>query len=97
MEKLLPSSEAQLILGALAGATNFVKMLAHGECTHTDGIRKEKLGEPSVLGATSDSLRKSVHNFMSSFWVFFRQAAAKQMAEDHRDEVRALLLDLLFS
>jgi hypothetical protein len=34
---------------------------------------------------------------MSSFWVFFRQAAAKQMAEDHRDEVRALLLDLLFS
>jgi hypothetical protein len=50
-----------------------------------------------MLGATSDSLQKSVHNFMSSFWVFFGQAAAKQMAEDHRVEVHTLVLELLFS
>jgi hypothetical protein len=81
----------------LVGATNFAKMLAHGGCTHIDGIQKEKIGEPSMLGATSDSLQKSVHNFMSSFWVFFGQAAAKQMAEDHRVEVHTLVLELLFS
>jgi hypothetical protein len=74
--------------GALAGATNFANMLAHGGCTHTKGIQKEILGEPSVLGSTSDSLLKSIHNFMSSFWVFFSQ----QWPSNWRIAVRRFVL-----
>jgi hypothetical protein len=55
--------------GALAGATNYVKMLARGACTHTEIIKKEKVSGPSDLGATSPTLRRSIRNFMSSFWV----------------------------
>lgn len=97
MEKLLAFVGGLVDFGALAGTTNFAKMLAHGRCSHTDGIRKEKTREPSVLGPTSDSLRKSIRNIMSSFWVFLGRATAKQMAEDRRAEVRALLCELLFS
>jgi hypothetical protein len=47
-----------------------------------------------MLGDTSDSLRKSVRNFMSTFWVFFGKAAARQMVEDRRAKVHALLYPL---
>jgi hypothetical protein len=96
VEKLPVFVGGAVDFGALAGTTNFTKMLACGGCIHTEVIQKEKLGEPSVLGATSDSLQKFVR-FMSSFWVFFSQAAAKQMAEDRCVEVHALLLELLLS
>jgi hypothetical protein len=97
VEKLPAFVGRTVDFGALAGATNFAKMLAHGGCAHTNGTRKEKLGEPSVLSATSDSLRKFVHNFMSSFWIFFGRATTKQMVEDHLAEVRTLVPELLFS
>jgi hypothetical protein len=67
VEKLSTFVGGAIDFGALAGATNFAKMLARGGCTHTDGIQEEKIGEPSVLGATSDSLWKSICNFMSLF------------------------------
>jgi hypothetical protein len=97
VEKLPAFVEGTVDFGSLASATNFTKMLACGGCTHTDGIRKEKIREPFVLGATSDTLWKSVRNFMSSFWVFFSRAAAKQMADYRHAEVHAFLLELLFS
>jgi hypothetical protein len=34
---------------------------------------------------------------MSSFWVFLNRAVAKQMVEDRRAEICALLLEFLFS
>jgi hypothetical protein len=50
-----------------------------------------------VLGDTSDSLQKSVRNFMSTFWVFFGRAVARQMAEHRRAEVRALVYPMAIS
>lgn len=67
MEKLSSFVRGAIDFGALAGATNFAKMLAHRGCTHNDGIQKEVLADPSVLGDTFDSTRKYVHNFMSTF------------------------------
>jgi hypothetical protein len=76
--------------GALAGGTNYVKMLARGGCIHTEIIKKEKLSGPFDLGETSPTLRRSIRNFMSSFWVDFGRAEARKMAEDRRAEVCAL-------
>lgn len=50
-----------------------------------------------MLGDTLDSLQKSVRNLMSTFWVFFERAEARQMAEDYRIEVHALLIPLAIS
>jgi hypothetical protein len=76
--------------GALAGTTNYAKMLARGGCTHIEIIKKENLSGPSDLGATSPTLRRSIRNFMSSFWVNFGRAEAWKMVEDRRAEVFAL-------
>jgi hypothetical protein len=76
--------------GALADATNYAKMLARGGCTHIEIIKKEKLSGSSDLGATSPTLRRSIRNFMSFFWVDFGRAKARKMAEDRRAEVFAL-------
>jgi hypothetical protein len=97
VEKLPSFVGGAIDFGALAGATIFAKMLAHGGYPHAEGIQKEKITKPSVLGDTSDLLRKSVHNFMSTIWVFFGRAAAKQMADDRRVEVHALLYPLAIS
>lgn len=50
-----------------------------------------------MLGDTLDSLQKSVRNLMSTFWVFFERAEARQMVEDYRIEVHALLIPLAIS
>jgi hypothetical protein len=68
--------------GALAGATNYVKMLAHRGCTHSESVQKEKFARPSDLGTTSLGLRKSIWNCMSSFWVDFGRVEAWRMADD---------------
>jgi hypothetical protein len=52
-----------------------------------EGIQEEKLEGPSDLGTTSHSLRRSVGNFMKSFWVDFGREAARTMAEERRAEV----------
>lgn len=53
--------------GALAGATNFAKMLVRGGYGHTEDVAKESLAGPSELGGTFDGLRKSMRNFMTTF------------------------------
>lgn len=78
--------------GALAGANNYAKMLARRGCTHTESVQKEKLVGPSDLGATSTGVRKSIRNFMNSFWVNFSRVEAQKMAEDRRVEVYSLLV-----
>lgn len=52
---------------ALAGATNYAKMLVRRGCGHIEGVKKEKLSGPSDLIVISPSLRKSIWNFVSSF------------------------------
>jgi hypothetical protein len=84
VEKLLAFVGGAADFGALAGATNYAKMLARGGCTHTEIIKKEKLSDSSSLGATSPTLRRSIRNFMSSFWVDFGRV------EDRRAEVCVL-------
>lgn len=59
---------------------------------HAEGVRKEKLGGLADHGESSPELRKSIHNFIGSFWVNFGRAKAKQMAEDRRAEVIAQTL-----
>jgi hypothetical protein len=56
VEKLSSFVGGAADFGALAVATNFSKMLAREGCPHAEGIQKEKLAEPSVLGDTLDSL-----------------------------------------
>jgi hypothetical protein len=97
VEKLPSFVGGTVDFGALAEATNFAKMLAHGGCPYAEGFKTEKLVELSVLGDTSDSLQKCICNFMSTFWVFFGRAAARQMAEDRCAEVHALLYPLALS
>jgi hypothetical protein len=65
VEKLPTFVEGAANFGALTGATNYAKMLARGDCTHTEIIKKEKLSGPSDLGATSPTLRRSIKNYMS--------------------------------
>lgn len=76
--------------GALAGATHFAKMLARVGCGHTEGMEKESLAGPLELGGTSDGLRRSVWNFMTSFWIPFGRVSARKMAEERHVEVRSL-------
>lgn len=60
-----------------------------------EGIQKEKISASSELGDASPESRKSIYNFVSSFWAGFRQAEAKNMAEACRAEVG--LFALIFS
>jgi hypothetical protein len=82
VEKLPAFVRGTADFGALAGATNYAKMLVRRGCTHTEFIKKEKLSGPSDLGVTSPTLRRSIRNFMSSFWVDFGRAEARKMVED---------------
>jgi cell division septum initiation protein DivIVA len=72
---------------ALASATNFGKMLMQKGCTHATEVGHESLADASSLGKASDALRKSVHNFIGSFWTLFGRASARQMAEEHHAKV----------
>jgi hypothetical protein len=56
---------------ALASATNFGKMSMRKGCTHATEVGHESLADASLLGEASDALRKSVRNFIGSFWTLF--------------------------
>jgi hypothetical protein len=72
---------------AVASATNFGKMLMHKGCTHATEVERETLADASSLGEASDALRKSVRNFIGSFWTLFGRVSARQMAEERQAKV----------
>lgn len=74
--------------GALAGVTNFAKMLISKGCTHATALEPEALADPSALGETSEELQRLTRNFMHSFWYQFGRLTARKMAEDVREKVR---------
>jgi hypothetical protein len=82
--------------GALAGVTNFGKMLVRKGCAHATALECEALLDASSLGETSDELRKSMCNFMQSFWTLFGRASAKHMAEELRAKVSPLTMFHVF-
>ena len=73
--------------GELASATNLSKMLRQDGCLHIKGVKEKDLEGPTELGVTSRDVRRSVRNFMKSFWVKFGQAEARSMAEAWRAAV----------
>ena len=52
--------------GALASATNLLKMLAQDGCLHTKDVKERDLEGPADLGMISCDIRRSVHHFMKS-------------------------------
>ena len=57
--------------GALASSTNFSKILAQDGCLHVNGVQERDLEDLGELGALSRDVRRSIRNFMKSFWVKF--------------------------
>jgi hypothetical protein len=78
--------------GALASATNFSKMLAQDGCSHINVVQERDLKGLGELGAVSCSMRRSVRNFMKSFWVDFGQSEARSMVELRQGEVSYCIL-----
>ena len=52
--------------GALTSATNFSKMLKQDGCSHIEGVIEKDLEGSTELGVTSQSVRRSVRNFMAA-------------------------------
>jgi len=73
--------------GALAAVSSFARLLRRGGCSHAEGVAKEEFISVEDVGEGTSSLRKSVRNFISSFWIRFGWAEAKKMAEARRAEV----------
>ena len=73
--------------GALAAVSSFAKLLRRGGCSHAEDVAKEEFASAEDVGEGTSSLRKSVRNFISSFWIRFGRAEAKKMAEARRAEV----------
>ena len=82
--------------GALASATNFSKMLKQEGCSHIEGVREKDLEGSTELGVTSQSVRRSIRNFMKLFWVKFGRAEAHSMVEAWRAAVGVLWLVIFF-
>ena len=76
--------------GALAGVTNYAKLLARVGCTHTESIPEGVLPDPEALGETSPGLRKTLRNFIGFFWAPFGRTAARKLAEEKRAKVFVL-------
>lgn len=76
--------------GAQASTTNFSKMLAQDGCSHVNAVQERDLEGLGELGAVSRSMRRSVRNFMKSFWVNIGRAEARLMVELHQAEVSLL-------
>jgi hypothetical protein len=83
--------------GALAFANNFSKMLAQDGYLHVNAVQERDLEGLGELGVVSRSMRRSIRNFMKSFWVNFGRIEARSMAELRRAEVSSLQLDVLHS
>jgi hypothetical protein len=73
--------------GALAAVNSFVRLLYRGGCSHAEAVAKKEFALAEDVGEATSGLRKSVRNFISSFWIRFGRVEAKKMAEDHRAEV----------
>jgi hypothetical protein len=73
--------------GALAAVNSFARLLRRGGCSHAEGVVKEEFVAAEDVGEGTPSQRKSVRNFISSFWIRFGRAEAKKMAEARRAEV----------
>ena len=78
--------------GALAGVTNYAKLLARFGCTHTESIPKGVLPGPEALDETPPGLRKTLRNFIGFFWAPFGRPAARKLVEEKRAKVFALFL-----
>jgi len=76
--------------GALAAVSSFARLLRCGGCSHAEGVAKEEFASAEDVGEGTSSLRKSVRNFISSFWIRFGRAEAKKMAEARRAEVHVV-------
>ena len=61
--------------------------MSRGGCSHAEGVAKEEFPSAKDVGEGSSSLRKSVRNFISSFWIRFGRAQAKKMAEARHADV----------
>ena len=88
--------------GALAGVSNYAKLLVRGGCTHTKSIPEGALSGPEELGETSLGLRKTLRNFIGYFWAPFGRPAAQKLAEEKRAKVflvfvAAIFVSLLFA
>ena len=79
--------------GALAAVSSFARLLRRGGCSHAEGVDKAEFATAEDVGEGTPGLRKSVRNFISSFWIRFGRAEAKKMAEARRAEV---FFDLVF-
>ena len=78
--------------GALAAVSSFARLLRRGGCSHAEEVAKEEFGSAEDVGEGTSSLRKSVQNFISLFWIRFGRAEAKKMAEARHAEVHAVWL-----
>jgi len=76
--------------GALAAVSSFARLLRRGGCSHAEGVAKEEFVLAEDVGEGTSGLRKSVWNFISSFWIRFGRAEAKKMAEARRAEVHVV-------
>jgi len=81
--------------GALAAVSSFVRLLRRGGCFHAEGVVKEEFASAEDVGEGTSGLRKSVRNFISSFWIRFGRAEAKKMAKARRAEVSIFWLPFL--
>ena len=82
--------------GALAAVSSFAKLLRREGCSHMEEVAKEEFATAEDIGEGTSSLRKSVWNFISSFWIRFGRAEAKKMAEARRAEVLLICFFFLF-
>jgi hypothetical protein len=87
MEKVPSFVGGVVDFAALASTTNFGKMLMLKGCTHAIEVEREALADASSLGKASVVLRKSVRNFIGSFWTLFGRVSARQTTEEHRAKV----------
>ena len=81
--------------GALAAVSSSARLLRRRGCFHAEGVAKEEFSSAEDIGEGTSGLRKSVRNFVSSFWIRFGRAEAKKMAEARRAEVSIFLLSFL--
>jgi hypothetical protein len=61
--------------------------LRRGGCSHAEEVAKEEFALVEDVGEGTSSLRKSVRNFISLFWIRFAWAEAKKMVEARYTEV----------
>jgi hypothetical protein len=73
--------------GALAAVNSFTRLLRHGGCSHAEAVAKEEFSSAEDVVEATSSLRKSVQNFISLFWIRFGWAEEKKMPEARRAEV----------